>query len=103
MGLFASVALPAGVVTEIFTCPDGFEVSVNVNLCNRGNSGCAVRLALTKGGTPSDAAWIEYDYPLPKSGVLERTGIVLAVGEAIYAYASTDSVSINVNGVRAAA
>jgi len=102
MGLIAAVALPAMTITEIYTCPEGESIGFNINLCNRGDP-CNVGFAVTFGTVPGDAHWVEYDYPLPHAGALERTGRTLSPGQKIYAYATAATVSVSVDGVESAA
>jgi len=102
MGLLAAVALPANTVTNVWTCAENFESGFNVNICNRGQTNTTVRLALTLGEDPTDANWLEFDYVLPPSGVLERTGLTLSSGQKIYAFAASAAVSVSIYGVKTA-
>ena len=89
--------LAAATDTVIYTVPAGKKASVNVSLCAR-TQAADVRLAVTGGGAPADADWIEYDATIQAGGVLERTQIWLTAGEKLYARASATGVSAVVFG-----
>lgn len=86
--------------TTVYTCPSSTFAVVTVSLCNRNASSSRnIRIAVTTGGSPTDAEYIEYDAELLAKGVLERTGIVLAASQRIVVYASATDVSAVVYGI----
>lgn len=95
----AASNLPADAVTALYTVPPGLRAVFTVSLCNRSTSLVKVRLALTDGGAPQDADWLEYDQALAASGVLERTGLALAEGQTVYCAAGGPDVSAVAFGV----
>jgi hypothetical protein len=100
-GRLGAVDLAATTNTAVYTCPAGYSVTVNVNVCNRNGSAINIRLMVLDGaiGTLADEDYIEYDFPIPANGVLERTGIVLTEGQVIGAYSDTADVTVQVWGI----
>lgn len=92
--------LAATTNTTVYTVGASTEAIVAVNVVNRNGAGTTrtVRLAVAEGDTPGDEDWIEYDFELDGSDVLERTGIHLAATERIVAYASGVDVSVVIWG-----
>lgn len=90
-GKLGSADLAATTNTSLGTMAvDGI---VNVLLTNRNSTAVQVRVAITSGGAPAAADWVEYDAPVGGNGILERTGLSCSAGEAIYVYASATGVS----------
>lgn len=102
-GRVGAAALAATTSTTVYTVPASTIAAVNINICNRGTAAATVRLALAAADTPTTAEWIEYDCSVPANGVLERTGIVLAAGQKVVAYASTADVTATVYGMEESA
>ena len=103
----AAQTLAAAADTALYTVPAGKRAVFTASLCNRSAATAKVRLALTSGGAPADADWIEYDTPVQPAGsgggsVLERTGIALAEGQKLYARADVAGVSVVVFGIEEA-
>lgn len=103
----AAVNLPAAADAALHTVPAGHRAVVTLNLCNRNAERVKVRVAVTDGGVPSPADWIEYDTPLPAAGstggsTLQITGLALGSGQAIYARSDVADVSAVVHGVQEA-
>ncbi len=98
-GKLGSSDLSPAADTSIYTVPaDNFSV-VSVNLCNRGTSTTAIRIAVAASGTPANDEYIEFDAQLLPKGVLERTGIVVDTGKQIVVRSSLGSVTAMVYGV----
>ena len=100
----AAQTLAAGVTTALYTVPANSRVVLTVSLCNRSGSAAKVAMALTTGAAPTDADWIEFDTPLQPAGssggsVLERTGLALGVGQALFVRSDVVSVSAVAYGV----
>ena len=89
--------------TTVYTCPADIYAVIAVNICNRGASTAAIRIAVADTDTPSAAEYIEYDADIFASNVLERTGIVLSQGQRIVVYSSQADVSAVVVGLETSA
>lgn len=98
----AASNLAAAADTAVYTVPAAKKAVFSVNVCNRGTVQAKVRLALTTGGAPADADWIEYDAPIAGSGVLLRTALALGAGQKLYARSDVVNVSIVVFGIEGA-
>lgn len=96
--MLAAADLSTTTETLIYTCPASTRAVVSVNICAR-DSACLVRLAVVNNATPSGQHYLEYDASLPVSGVLERSGIVLAAADRIYVKTSAAGISVNVFGI----
>ena len=99
-GRLGAAALAATTNTILYTVPSGRRATVNVNLCNRTTADIAVRRAHEDGssGAPATEDFLWYDYLLPANGAVERTGISIAAGHSIVAYAAAAGVSVIVQG-----
>ena len=93
-GILAAVTLVAATPTDVYEQIAGTN-TVTVNACNTTALQCALRLSVFKAGGSSK--YIEYNLLLPSTGVMERGGIVLAVGDKIIAY-SNQAIDITVWG-----
>lgn len=88
--------LSAGAYTAVYTVPASTFSVLTLSICNRGNQGCTVRVAITSTippAAPGAGEFIEYDAEVGGKGVLERTGIVLDAGKIIVVYSSAANVS----------
>lgn len=85
--------------TTVYTCPANTYAVVSLNICNRGSTSAAIRIALSTSGTPTAAEYIEYDVDIFASNVLERTGIVLSAGQNIVVYSSAANISAVAVGI----
>ena len=99
MSLLASAKPAAAMLADIYTVPASRRAVININCCNVGSSPSKVRLAISTDPSPADAQWIEWDTVLDPSGVLERTGIALKAGQALFARTDIGDVAINVWGI----
>lgn len=91
--------LTAATNATIYTVPSGYFAVVGVNVCNRGNTAVAIRIATAATDTPTNSEYIEYDVEVGAKGVLERTGIILSAGQKIVARSSAANVSVVVFGI----
>ena len=98
-GRLGASDMSAGSNTSIYTCPADTYAVASLNICNRGNQATSIRIAVADNATPANGEYIEYDVELLSKGVLERTGIVLAAGQIIVAYASNANISAVVMGI----
>lgn len=92
-GRIATVDMPAGVNTVIYTMPSGTIQVLTIGVCNRNTSDVKIRLAFTNGGELTDADYLEYDTLVRANGVFERTGIALAGEQVLIGYSDTANVS----------
>jgi hypothetical protein len=97
-GILGHSSPPATTNTTVYTVPASNTATLNINVCNRGNSAITVRLAIASTASPADSEWLEYDASIPANGVLERSGIVAQAGELVVAYVSAATASVNVYG-----
>jgi hypothetical protein len=83
----------------LYAAPATLDHAVaNVLVCNTNNTEVQVRIAVAMTLAPNTADFIEYDYPLPARGHLERTALVLSPGENILIYASAPGVVCRAHG-----
>lgn len=98
-GRLGTADLAPATNTTLYTCPTNTFAVASVNVCNRGNSAIAVRLAVADDDTPTDAEYIEYDIEILPKGVLERTGIVLSNEQKLVVRSSAVNVSAVAFGI----
>ena len=91
--------LAAATNTTLYTVPASTFSVVTVNVCNRGASAAAVRIAVASSASPADSEYIEFDVSLAAKGVVERTGIVMDAGKLLVVRSSAISVSAVVYGI----
>jgi len=97
-----SAALPAAILTDI-TGGGAEEGTYLLNVVNRSaGETVTVRIAVTSGGAPGDADWLEYGARVEPNGVLSRWPFPVGDGWKVYAWASTAVVSVNLLGVKEA-
>ena len=88
--------LALGTYTAVYTVPASTFSVITLSICNRGNTACTVRVAITTTvppSSPSAGEFIEFDTEVGGKGVLERTGIVLDTGKIISVLSSAANVS----------
>lgn len=95
-GRLGAQNLSIATYTAVYTVPATTFSVVTLSVCNRGNTPCAVRVAITTTAPPSapgNSEFIEFDAEVLGKGVLERTGLVLDAGKIISVYSSAANVS----------
>lgn len=99
-GILGKADLTAGADSTLYTVPENTFSVVSLNICNRSGSTTAdIRIALAATDTPGTDEYLEFDSELLASGVVERTGIVLAAGQKVVVRASTNDVTAVVYGI----
>ena len=98
-GILGQNALTAATNTTVYTVPPSIFTVLSVNVCNRGTTTAAVRLALAASSTPTNAEYIEYDVQIGANGVLERTGIMMNAGKNLVVYANNSNVTVTAFGI----
>jgi hypothetical protein len=102
-GRLGASDVSATTLTTVYTCPADTYAVVAVNICNRGSSSAAIRVAVADADTPNAGEYIEYDVDVFAKNVLERTGLVLSAGQRVVVYSSTANISAVVVGIETAA
>lgn len=97
-GRLAAISLEDTDNTLIYAMPDAKWGALTVSLLAR-EAAQKIRLAITSGGAPLAADWVEFDTQLAASDVLERTGVVVGPNQKIYARTDAAGVSVAVWGV----
>ena len=92
-GILGRNDLAATTNTAVYTVPSSKVSAVNLSITNRSANTVFVRVALSNSSSPANADYIEYDSPIPPSGILERTGLVLDAAKVLVVYSSATSVS----------
>jgi hypothetical protein len=83
--------------TTIYTVPASTFSVVSVSVCNRNSSTAAtIRIAVSSSASPNPDEYIEYDTSLVASGVVERTGLVLAANQNLVVQVSSASPTVSV-------
>ena len=83
--------------TTIYTVPSSTFSVVSVSVCNRNSSTAAtIRIAVSSSASPNPDEYIEYDTSLVASGVVERTGLVLAANQNLVVQVSSASPTVSV-------
>jgi len=83
--------------TTIYTVPSSTFAVVSVNICNRNSSTAAtIRIAVASSASPNPDEYIEYDTSLVASGVVERTGLVLAATQVLVVQVSSATPTVSV-------
>ncbi len=92
-GILGRQDVVAGADTTVYTVPATTYATLNINIVNRGNTGCTIRIAVSDTGTPADADFIEFETPLDAKGILERTGLVMDAGKVLVVRSSQANIS----------
>jgi hypothetical protein len=83
--------------TTVYTVPSSTFSVVSVNVVNRNaTTPVNIRIAVSALATPTVAEYIEYDSSLVANGVLERTGIVMKVGDLLVVSTPTATPTLSV-------
>jgi hypothetical protein len=99
-GKLASAVLTANTLTDVYTVPAGRSATVNVSVCNKGNTLAFVYVAASDSATPQDADWIEYGARVsPAGGVLERMAVMLSAGEHVVVRSTAEDTVVRIHGI----
>ncbi len=100
-GKLGSAALSGGQYQSIYAVPENYYATANILIVNRNPVNTAiVDVAITEAAvTPGDADMIEVGVVIPPGEVFERTALVLGSQEKVMVRASTDMVTVRVNGI----
>ena len=83
--------------TTIYTVPTSTFSVVSVSVCNRNSSTAAtIRIAIASSASPNPDEYIEYDTSLVASGVVERTGLVMAANQILVVQVSSATPTVSV-------
>ena len=83
--------------TTIYTVPSSTFSVVSVSVCNRNSTTAAtIRIAVASSASPGPDEYIEYDTSLVASGVVERTGLVMAANQILVVQVSSATPTISV-------
>ena len=83
--------------TTIYTVPASTFSVVSVSVCNRNSTTAAtIRIAIASSASPNPDEYIEYDTSLVASGVVERTGLVMAANQILVVQVSSATPTISV-------
>lgn len=98
--LAATTITTAGTAQLIYTIPANCIFGeVNLDILNNQTSNAAFKLAVTTGGAPAAADYIEDGTILPANGgVMEKYNLVVSPGEKIYLQSSVAGVVVRVAG-----
>jgi len=97
-GLQASSRPSSSTWTQAFTASTG--VVINVSACNRAGSDTTLSIAtVPTGGTRGPEHEIESGTTVATKSVIERTGIVLDTGDALWVESANGDVAFNIWGV----
>lgn len=96
-GKLGSADLAATTNTTVYH-PTVLTGAVSVSICNRNASSVTVNLAVSATSSPGNDEWIEYGSTIIGNNVLERTGLVVGVGQYVVAWASGTGVSASAYG-----
>lgn len=102
-GILGQAALSADTDTSVYTVPASTLATVNINVCNRGETAALIRIALAASGAPGSSEYIEYNATLEPGGVLERTGFMLHATKRVVVRSSNGDTSVTVHGPERAA
>lgn len=96
MALPAKANLTSGVTATVYTVPAGKIATVNISACNSSGTAADLTLAIGTGASPAAGDYIKFASAI--GGEFERTGLVLAAGEKVFALSTASNVSIRVHG-----
>ena len=93
---------PINTWVAAYTCAAATRAAVTLNLTNRSAGAAAVvRVAIgpSASGSITNAHYLEYDQPIPANDVLERSGLVLKPGQALWVWTHQLMISSVVMGI----
>jgi len=88
----------------VYTVPSGMSAAVvTLNVCNRMTTATAVSVGIERSGnsgTLSNGEYLEYETSVIGHSVMERSGILLSVGDSVVIKASVaNSIDVNIWGI----
>lgn len=93
-GLLGSYSLIKGITQSIYVCNTSDGATLTLNICNRNNKSVNIRVAVSDAvSNPVSSEFIEYEVEVAAKGVLERTGIVIGLGQYLTLYSSESNVT----------
>lgn len=101
VGTLSTQSLTATTLTTVYTVPaSALYADVSIHVLNRNTSLAAVRIAVTKAGSPSIQEYIEYGVEIPENGgSLEISRLQLAPAEKLMIWSSVNDVNVRVGGI----
>lgn len=100
-GLLGSYSLTGGITQSICVGDTTEGSTVTLNICNRNNKSITIRVSISDTlNSPTTSEYIEYDVEIAAKGVLERTGIILGVGQYLTVYSSDNNVTASCWGAK---
>jgi hypothetical protein len=99
-GRLGASDLAAAAWTTIYEPTSPNCASTSVNICNRNLGNAALRLAIHRGSgsTPTGGEYVEFAFLVYGHSALERTGVVLDIGDKLVAYSDVANVTVLVYG-----
>lgn len=98
-GALAQSAPAAATLTDAYTVPTGKHATIEVVLCNTG-AAATVRLAHAVAGAANNAKqYMLWDFPLAAAEAKVTARWTAKAGDVVRVYASTATVSFNINGI----
>lgn len=88
----------ASFVTLYAAPPEIAHAVANVLVVNTNNVEATITIAIAQTTAPNTNEFIEYNYPLPPNGHLERSALVISPGEIILVYANMTGVVCRAHG-----
>lgn len=102
-GALGQSAPAAITLTDAYTVPAGRHATLEVIACNRAGA-ATIRVSHAKAGAADAVAqYILYDYALAANATQSTLRITVTATDKIRVYASTATVTFNVNGIEEAA
>lgn len=97
-----NVMLTASSLTPVYTNATQGPATVNISICNQMTADTnGVRVAVSTASAATDvqnADYIEFSQTVTSGSVYERTGIVIAPGETVFAFDDFGACSVRVYG-----
>ena len=99
-GLLGNYTLTGGIVQSIYVGNTTEGSVITLNICNRNNKTVTVRVAVSDAvNNVTNSEYIEYNSEIAAKGVLERSGIIVGVGQYVTVYSSDNNVTASCWGV----
>ena len=98
-GALAQVSPAATTLTAAYTVPTGKHATIEAVICNRAGA-ATVRLSHAIGGAAdATSQYLLYDYGVSAFDTKVSARFTAAAGDVIRVYASTATVTFNINGI----